>query len=117
MSRWPAQPICGGGICPNGLSGLVRHSADSPCARHVQFLELLNQNKDKLAHLTPPVRQGVHRRAGRGSRAASTSIEFACGIPQLLRAFTDGQHHGIDNWTALAGHWAWSPASRRSTFR
>ena len=44
-------------------------------------------------------------------------VEFACGIPQLLK----GRLHrsgstGIDNWT-MRSHSAWWPASRRSTSR
>ena len=44
-------------------------------------------------------RQGLYRRAGRVTRGIDI-VEFACGIPQLLKGdFSDQASTGIDNWT------------------
>jgi malonate-semialdehyde dehydrogenase (acetylating)/methylmalonate-semialdehyde dehydrogenase len=42
-------------------------------------------------------------------------VEFACGIPHLLKGdFTENVSTGVDG-TRSASRWAWWPASRRST--
>ncbi|MDB5869238.1 MAG: hypothetical protein JWP96_1570, partial [Polaromonas sp.] len=65
-----------------------------------RFLELLNQNKDKLAHLITAEHGKVLTDAqGEVSRGIDI-VEFACGMPQLLKGdFTDQASTGIDNWT------------------
>ena len=65
-----------------------------------KFLELLNQNKDKLAHMITAEHGKVFTDAqGEVSRGIDI-VEFACGIPQLLKGdFTDQVSTGIDNWT------------------
>jgi len=65
-----------------------------------RFLELVNQHKDELAHLITAEHGKVFTDAqGEVSRGIDI-IEFACGIPQLLKGdFTDQVSTGIDNWT------------------
>ncbi|MFZ4289246.1 CoA-acylating methylmalonate-semialdehyde dehydrogenase [Variovorax sp. HJSM1_2] len=65
-----------------------------------KFLELLNQHKDELAHLITAEHGKVFTDAqGEVSRGIDI-VEFACGIPQLLKGdFTDQVSTGIDNWT------------------
>ena len=78
--------------------------ADTPPLRRARvlfkFLELLNQNKDKLAHMITAEHGKVFTDAqGEVSRGIDI-VEFACGIPQLLKGdFTDQVSTGIDNWT------------------
>ncbi|MDB5964669.1 MAG: hypothetical protein JWQ72_1169, partial [Polaromonas sp.] len=65
-----------------------------------KFLELLNSNRDKLAHMITAEHGKVFTDAqGEVSRGIDI-VEFACGIPQLLKGdFTDQVSTGIDNWT------------------
>ena len=78
--------------------------ADTPPLRRARvmfkFLELVNLHKDKLAHLITAEHGKVFTDAqGEVSRGIDI-IEFACGIPQLLKGdFTDQVSTGIDNWT------------------
>src|SRR5690242_15637168 len=78
--------------------------ADTPPLRRARvlfkFLELLNANKDKLAHMITAEHGKVFTDAqGEVSRGIDI-VEFACGIPQLLKGdFTDQASTGIDNWT------------------
>ena len=78
--------------------------ADTPPIRRARvlfkFLELVNQHKDTLAHLITAEHGKVFTDAqGEVSRGIDI-IEFACGIPQLLKGdFTDQVSTGIDNWT------------------
>ncbi|MDP2417953.1 MAG: CoA-acylating methylmalonate-semialdehyde dehydrogenase, partial [Hydrogenophaga sp.] len=78
--------------------------ADTPPIRRARvmfkFLELVNQHKDTLAHLITAEHGKVFTDAqGEVSRGIDI-IEFACGIPQLLKGdFTDQVSTGMDNWT------------------
>ena len=78
--------------------------ADTPPIRRARvmfkFLELLNAHKDELAHLITAEHGKVFTDAqGEVSRGIDI-VEFACGIPQLLKGdFTDQVSTGIDNWT------------------
>ena len=78
--------------------------ADTPPIRRARvmfrFLELLNQHKDTLAHLITAEHGKVFTDAqGEVSRGIDI-VEFACGIPQLLKGdFTDQVSTGMDNWT------------------
>ncbi len=78
--------------------------ADTPPLRRARvlnnFLALLNQHRDDLAALITSEHGKVFSDAqGEVSRAIEI-VEFACGIPQLLKgAFTDQVSTGIDNWT------------------
>ncbi len=78
--------------------------ADTPPIRRARvmfkFLELLNLHKDELAHLITAEHGKVFTDAqGEVSRGIDI-VEFACGIPQLLKGdFTEQVSTGIDNWT------------------
>jgi len=78
--------------------------ADMPPLRRARvmfkFLELLNQNKDQLAHLITAEHGKVFTDAqGEVSRGIDI-VEFATGIPQLLKGdYTEQVSTGIDNWT------------------
>ncbi len=78
--------------------------ADTPPLRRARvlfkFLELLNAHRDELAHLITAEHGKVFTDAqGEVSRGIDV-VEFACGIPQLLKGdFTDQVSGGMDNWT------------------
>ncbi|MEO5606063.1 MAG: CoA-acylating methylmalonate-semialdehyde dehydrogenase [Polaromonas sp.] len=78
--------------------------ADTPPIRRARvmfrFLELLNHYKDTLAQLITAEHGKVFTDAqGEVSRGIDI-VEFACGIPQLLKGdFTDQASTGMDNWT------------------
>lgn len=78
--------------------------SDTPPIRRARvifkFLELVNQHKDDLARAITSEHGKVFTDAqGEVSRAIDV-IEFACGIPQLLKGdYTDQVSTGIDNWT------------------
>ena len=65
-----------------------------------RFLELLNAHKDEIAHIITAEHGKVFTDAqGEVSRGIDI-VEFACGIPQLLKGdFTDQVSTGIDNWS------------------
>ena len=78
--------------------------SDTPPIRRARvmfkFLELLNQNKDQLAHLITAEHGKVFTDAQGEVARGIDIVEFACGIPQLLKGdFTDQVSTGIDNWT------------------
>ena len=78
--------------------------ADTPPIRRARvlfkFLELMNQHRDTLAALITAEHGKVYTDAqGEVSRGIDI-IEFACGIPQLLKGdYTEQVSTGIDNWT------------------
>ena len=78
--------------------------ADVPPIRRarvmLKFLELLNQHRDALAAMITAEHGKVFTDAqGEVSRGIDI-VEFACGIPQLLKGdYTDQVSTGIDNWT------------------
>ncbi len=78
--------------------------ADTPPIRRARvlfkFLELVNQHKDELARLITLEHGKVFTDAqGEVSRGIDI-IEFACGVPQLLKGdFSDQASTGMDNWT------------------
>ena len=65
-----------------------------------KFLELMNQHRDSLAAMITAEHGKVFTDAqGEVSRGIDI-IEFACGIPQLLKGdYTEQVSTGIDNWT------------------
>ena len=70
-------------------------------ARHMfEFLRLLNEHRDALARAITVEHGKVFTDAqGEVSRGIDI-VEFACGIPQLLKGdYTDQVSTGIDNWT------------------
>ena len=78
--------------------------ADTPPIRRARvlnkFLQLMNQHRDTLAAMLTAEHGKVFTDAqGEVSRGIDI-IEFACGIPQLLKGdYTDQVSTGIDNWT------------------
>ncbi len=64
------------------------------------FLALLNEERDALAQLITSEHGKVFSDAQGEVTRGIEIVEFACGIPQLLKgAFTDQVSTGIDNWT------------------
>lgn len=65
-----------------------------------RFLGLLNQHRDELARIITSEHGKIFSDAqGEVSRGIDV-VEFACGIPELLKGeFTDQASIGIDNWT------------------
>ena len=78
--------------------------ADTPPIRRARvlfkYLELLNQRKDDLARIITAEHGKVFTDAQGEVARGIDIVEFACGIPQLLKGdFTDQVSTGIDNWT------------------
>jgi malonate-semialdehyde dehydrogenase (acetylating) / methylmalonate-semialdehyde dehydrogenase len=65
-----------------------------------KFLELLNLNRDALAHAITAEHGKVFTDAQGEVTRGIDIVEFACGIPQLLKGdYTEQVSTGIDNWT------------------
>ncbi|HBM44555.1 MAG TPA: methylmalonate-semialdehyde dehydrogenase (CoA acylating), partial [Halomonas sp.] len=65
-----------------------------------KFLELLNANKDALAEAITKEHGKVFTDAQGEVARGIDIVEFACGIPQLLKGdYTEQVSTGIDNWT------------------
>ncbi|MEZ2350132.1 CoA-acylating methylmalonate-semialdehyde dehydrogenase [Caballeronia sp. RCC_10] len=65
-----------------------------------RFLELMNQNRDALAAIITAEHGKVFSDAQGEVTRGIEVIEFACGIPQLLKGdYTEQVSTGIDNWT------------------
>jgi len=65
-----------------------------------RFLGLLNEYKDALARAITAEHGKVFTDARGEVERGIDIVEFACGIPQLLKGdFTDQVSTGIDNWT------------------
>jgi malonate-semialdehyde dehydrogenase (acetylating) / methylmalonate-semialdehyde dehydrogenase len=78
--------------------------ADTPPIRRARvmfkFLELMNHHKDDLARLITAEHGKVFTDAQGEVARGIDIVEFACGIPQLLKGdFTDQVSTGMDNWT------------------
>ncbi len=78
--------------------------ADTPPLRRARvmfkFLELLNQHRDDLARLITAEHGKVFTDAQGEVTRGIEIVEFACGIPQLLKGdYTEQVSTGIDNWT------------------
>ncbi|ROZ78845.1 CoA-acylating methylmalonate-semialdehyde dehydrogenase [Ramlibacter sp. WS9] len=65
-----------------------------------KFLELLNRHRDELAAAITREHGKVASDAQGEVTRGIEIVEFACGIPQLLKGdYTDQVSTGIDNWT------------------
>jgi malonate-semialdehyde dehydrogenase (acetylating)/methylmalonate-semialdehyde dehydrogenase len=78
--------------------------ADQPPIRRARvmfkFLELVNARRDDLARAITAEHGKVFTDAVGEVTRGIDIVEFACGIPQLLKGqFTDQVSTGIDNWT------------------
>jgi malonate-semialdehyde dehydrogenase (acetylating) / methylmalonate-semialdehyde dehydrogenase len=64
------------------------------------FLALLNQHRDTLAAMITAEHGKVFTDAQGEVTRGIDIVEFACGVPQLLKGdYTDQVSTGIDNWT------------------
>ena len=78
--------------------------SDTPPIRRARvmqkFLELMNQHRDELAAMITAEHGKVFSDAQGEVMRGIDVVEFACGIPQLLKGdFTDQVSTNIDNWT------------------
>ena len=78
--------------------------ADTPPIRRARvmfkFLDLLNQHRDTLAAMITAEHGKVFTDAQGEVTRGIEIVEFACGIPQLLKGdYTEQVSTGIDNWT------------------
>ena len=78
--------------------------ADTPPLRRARvmfkFLELLNAHRDTLAHMITAEHGKVFTDAQGEVTRGLEIVEFATGIPQLLKGdYTEQASTGIDNWT------------------
>ncbi|MGM0783772.1 MAG: CoA-acylating methylmalonate-semialdehyde dehydrogenase [Pseudomonadota bacterium] len=78
--------------------------ADTPPIRRARvlfkFLELLNAHKDELARAITREHGKVFTDAQGEVARGIDIVEFACGVPQLLKGdYTEQVSTGIDNWT------------------
>jgi malonate-semialdehyde dehydrogenase (acetylating)/methylmalonate-semialdehyde dehydrogenase len=78
--------------------------ADTPPLRRARvlgkFLALLNEQRDALATIITREHGKVFSDAQGEVARGIEIVEFACGIPQLLKGqFTDQVSTGLDNWT------------------
>ena len=65
-----------------------------------KFLELLNRERDTLAAMITAEHGKVFTDAQGEVTRGIDIVEFACGVPQLLKGdYTDQVSTGIDNWT------------------
>ena len=65
-----------------------------------KFLELLNQHRDTLAAIITSEHGKVFSDAQGEVTRGIEIVEFACGVPQLLKGdYTEQVSQGIDNWT------------------
>jgi len=78
--------------------------SDTPPIRRARvlnrFLALMNEHRDALAAIITQEHGKVFADAQGEVMRGIDIVEFACGIPQLLKGdFTDQVSTGIDNWT------------------
>ena len=78
--------------------------ADMPPVRRARilanFLALLNERRDELAAIITSEHGKIFTDAQGEVTRGIEVVEFACGIPQLLKGdFTDQVSTGMDNWT------------------
>jgi len=78
--------------------------ADVPPVRRARvlnrYLSLLNEHRDALAKIITSEHGKVFSDAQGEVTRGIEIVEFACGIPQLLKGdFTDQVSTGLDNWT------------------
>lgn len=91
-------------VAVNAASAAFPAWADTPPIRRARvlfkFLELLNTHKDALAEAITQEHGKVFTDAQGEVARGIDVVEFACGIPQLLKGdYTEQVSTGIDNWT------------------
>ena len=92
------------GLAVASASAAFAAWADTPPIRRARvlnrFLALLNEHRDALAAIITSEHGKVFTDAQGEVMRGIDIVEFACGIPQLLKGdFTDQVSSGIDNWT------------------
>ncbi|MBV8500921.1 MAG: CoA-acylating methylmalonate-semialdehyde dehydrogenase [Paucibacter sp.] len=66
----------------------------------LDFLSLMNRHRDEIAAMITAEHGKVFSDAQGEVQRGIDIVEFACGVPQLLKGdFTDQVSTGIDNWT------------------
>ncbi len=79
---------------------MVRDAAHRRARILNNYLALLNSHRDELAAMITAEHGKVLADAQGEVTRGIEIVEFACGIPQLLKGdFTDQESTGIDNWT------------------
>lgn len=78
--------------------------SDTPPIRRARvmnkFLQLLNLRKDELAAIITSEHGKIYSDAKGEVARGIDIVEFACGVPQLLKGdYTDQVSTGMDNWT------------------
>jgi malonate-semialdehyde dehydrogenase (acetylating)/methylmalonate-semialdehyde dehydrogenase len=105
---------------PGGAQGparVGRDAAAAPDAGHVPLKELLDQNLDRLARLVTEEHGKVLDDAKGSVIRGLEVVEFACGLPQMMKGeFSHQVGTGVD-LLSVRIPWACAPASRRSTSR
>jgi malonate-semialdehyde dehydrogenase (acetylating)/methylmalonate-semialdehyde dehydrogenase len=92
------------GLAVASASAAFATWADTPPIRRARvlnrFLALLNEHRDALAAIITSEHGKVFTDAQGEVMRGIDIVEFACGIPHLLKGdFTDQVSSGIDNWT------------------
>ncbi len=86
--------------CPSRFRQLGRHPADPPRPRAVPVPDLLRERKDDLARIIVAEHGKVFTDAQGEVDRGIDILEFACGIPNLLKGeHSDQVSRGMDNWT------------------
>ena len=111
----------GGGGHPGRGRGLPGLGATPPPATRVQVLfrmkALMDQHLDELTHLCAEENGKSWDEAMGDILKVTEVVEFACGIPHLMKgAFPDELHPGLDT-TRSRSPWGYSPASPPGTSR
>ena len=83
----------------------------------MKFLELANRDYDKLADCLAREHGKTIADAKGDIQRGFEVVEFACGIPHLMKGEYTKAPAPASTSTPCASRSAWSPASRRSTSR
>ncbi len=90
----------GGAVGSGCIPGLVGNACAAPRPHPVQFLALLNEHRDTLARMITREHGKVFTDAQGEVTRGIEVVEFACGIPQLLKGdYTEQVSTNIDNWS------------------
>ena len=95
---------------------MARHALSRRSEIMFKLRELIDANRRRIAELiTLEHGKTISDAMGEVARGLE-NIEFACGIPQLLKAVFRTDPAAASTCIRSASLWGWSPASRRSTF-
>ena len=79
--------------------------------------EILDASRDELAAAVTREHGKVLEDARGEVARGIENVEFACGIPNLLKGSSTRRSRRASTSAPCSSRWAWSPASPRSTFR